>query len=98
MSPEDAQSTLELRDVELAEHLAEWASALRCVAGRWRFRANAGRLGPHTLDQVIEMIAHLEAAARFLEPTFLPHGGGGSQETGSEDLLQSTEDRFRLLV
>jgi PAS domain S-box-containing protein len=94
MSAQTSEPRLDVHDQELLEHVAAWADALRAAAERWRFRARAGRLGPHSLADVLRVVSHVEAAATFLDP-------GGAPPAEHEPFtrtLQESEERFRLLV
>ncbi|MFN2545847.1 MAG: PAS domain S-box protein [Myxococcales bacterium] len=79
----------EYRDQELADSAELVGEIVRSVANRWRFRAEAGRLGQHPLDETLRLVQSLEAAARALE------GKGGPAGAGR---LDGEDDRFRHLV
>jgi PAS domain S-box-containing protein len=86
-------------DEELGEHAATYATMLRAAAERWRFRAQAGRLGAHRLDGSMHFVGKLEAAAGVLEGR--PAQGNDHSPAAAPSasrVLEESEERFRLLV
>jgi PAS domain S-box-containing protein len=96
MNRDAVRDALEVDDEELFEHAAGWAAALRGAAARWRFRANAGRIGRHSLRDVVRLVRSLESAADSLEPEHAPNVG--AVQASDAGILHTTEERFRLLV
>ncbi|HEX2571429.1 MAG TPA: PAS domain S-box protein [Polyangia bacterium] len=90
------------QDEELFEHLDVWIDLLHRVAERWRFRAQAGRLGRHSLVDTLQLAETLDAAARLLESHLAAPAVEAPQPPQPQDataaILRHSEDRFRLLV
>lgn len=84
---------IDLDDEELVEHLASWAEALRGTAARWRFRAHAGRVGAHTTANVLRVAERLDVVADLLVSE-----ASNDRRRDAPDLLEQSEDRFRLFV
>jgi len=78
------------RDQELADSMDLAAELLQTIAGRWRSRIQAGRLGSHPVDETLRLVASLEAAVQALgsEPAARP----------SPPRSSSNDDRFQKLV
>jgi len=79
------------RDQELADSIELAAQLLRTIADRWRFRARAGRLGHHPLDETLRLVGTLEAAIATLTD-------GGDEAARNVPRFDADEERFRQLV
>jgi len=76
------------RDQELADSLNLAAELLRTIAGRWRFRIQAGRLGSHPVDEALRLVTSLDAAVEVL----------GGEPPDRAPPPRPSEDRFQKLV
>jgi PAS domain S-box-containing protein len=86
-------------DADLLDQAAMCGSMLRALADRWRSRAEAGRLGGHSLAGALDFVSTLENAAGVLEQSrdeadVLP---AGTEWTLALE-LEKSEEVFRLLV
>jgi PAS domain S-box-containing protein len=79
------------RDQELADSIDLAAELLRTIAGRWRFRIQAGRLGNHPFDEVTQLVKSLDSAVQAL-------GGESPERAAVTTAFTSPEDRFQKLV
>jgi PAS domain S-box-containing protein len=80
------------RDQELADSVELATGLLRTLAARWRLRIQAGRLGPHRLEETLLFVKGIEAAILAL--------GSGSYTPATQGLpeISGSEERFRQLV
>jgi PAS domain S-box-containing protein len=79
-------------DPELSDSAELAADVLRAIAKRWRLRLQAGRLGPHPMEETVRLVSAIESALQAL-------GAGAATATASPLPRQSSDDeRFRCLV
>lgn len=91
-------------DPTLREQLEFIAEIVRSAARRWRFRADAGRVDAHPLEEVLHMLELLDSTARNLESAAQPAAkrpppdADGIERSRVREELRRSEERFRLLV
>src|SRR5688572_29103965 len=98
MTSSSSQESVRLRitDEELLDEIALVVELLNGLAKRWPFRIKAGRLGTHTMGEVLALADALEGAARSIQAP-APTGEivPAAHERPAAELERS--ERFRLL-